>query len=165
MTESIEIVPVRYDNYQQVQSIYGKGIETKNATFQTTVKSWEEWQGSVIPHTGFAAFDGDRMLGWTSLSAVSERCVYSGVAEVSVYVDPDAHRRGIGRILLNYVLRQAETLGIWTVQAGIFPENIASINLHTSCGFRIVGTREKLGKLHGTWRDVVLLERRSLTIL
>jgi phosphinothricin acetyltransferase len=165
MTENIKIVPIEYENYPQVQSIYGKGIETGNATFQTTVKSWEDWQSSVLPSTGFAAFDGNRMLGWTALSSVSDRCVYSGVAEVSVYVDLSAQRKGVGRTLLNHVLRQAEDLGIWTVQAGIFPENSASINLHISCGFKIVGTREKLGKLNGTWRDVVLLERRSLHIL
>lgn len=161
MTFRINIRPFQQQDYPQVQSIYQKGIETGNATFQTTVKDWENWQRSVIPHTGFGAFEGDILMGWVSLSPVSDRCAYKGVAEVSIYIAPEYQGKGIGKQLLKFILTHSEEFGIWTVQAGVFPENISSIRLHISCGFREVGTREKIGKLNGVWRDVTLLEFRS----
>jgi phosphinothricin acetyltransferase len=104
--------------------------------------------------------DGE-VLGWAALTPVSDRCAYSGVAEVSVYVGADARGQGIGRSLLEALIAGSESAGIWTLQAGIFPENVASVQLHLACGFRQVGVRERLGRLHGTWRDVAFLERRS----
>ena len=156
-----DIRPIQQHDYPQVQAIYQKGIETGNATFQTTVKDWDNWIKTVIPDTGYGAFDGDTLMGWLSLSPVSDRCAYKGVAELSIYIAPEYQGKGIGKQLLKFILARSEASGIWTVQAGVFPENIASIRLHTSCGFRVVGTREKIGKLNGVWRDVTLLEYRS----
>lgn len=160
-----QIRQIVQQDYPQVQSIYQKGIETGNATFQTTTKAWQEWQESVIPRTGYAAFDGETVMGWVSLSPVSDRCAYKGVAELSIYIAPEYQGKGIGKQLLQFILKRAEEFGIWTVQSGVFPENTASIRLHTNCGFRVVGTREKIGKLHGIWRDVTLLEYRSSKLL
>ena len=105
--------------------------------------------------------EGAEVVGWAALAPVSGRCTYAGVAEVSVYVAERARGRGVGRALLEALIESSEAAGIWTVQAGIFPENIPSLRLHERCGFRVVGTRERIGRLHGRWRDVVLLERRS----
>ncbi|SNY44118.1 phosphinothricin acetyltransferase [Arsukibacterium tuosuense] len=158
------IRPIQQQDYPQVQSVYQKGIETGNATFQTMVKDWEGWQKSVLPHTGYAAFEGETVMGWVSLSPVSDRCAYKGVAELSIYIAPEYQGKGIGKQLLKFILERAEELGIWTLQAGVFPENIESTRLHTGCGFRVVGTRAKIGKLNGVWRDVTLFERRSSKI-
>lgn len=159
------IRPIQQQDYPQVQSVYQKGIETGNATFQTTVKDWEDWQKSVIPHTGYGAFDGNTVMGWASLSPVSDRCAYKGVAELSIYISPEYQGKGVGTHLLKFLLEHAERLGFWTIQAGVFPENIASTKLHTGCGFRVVGTREKIGKLNGVWRDITLFEYRSGKVL
>jgi len=144
-----------------VARVYAEGISTGNATFETEVPAWKEWDASHLrDHRLVALRDGD-VVGWVALAPVSERCVYAGVAETSVYVAAAAQGRGIGRALLEAVVASSEAAGIWTLQAGIFPENGASLRLHEQAGFRIVGRRERLGKLGDVWRDVVLLERRS----
>ncbi len=148
-------------DWQSVARIYREGIDTQNATFETTVPEWELWNRSHLHVCRLVARIGGSITGWAALSPVSERCVYEGVAEVSVYVAGRQKGKGIGKILLDQLIKQSEEHGIWTLQAGIFPENSASIKLHQSCGFRLVGIREKIGKMNGIWRDVMLLERRS----
>ena len=144
-----------------VRSIYAEGIATGNATFETEVPDWTKWDGGHHKECRFLAKDGQEILGWAALSPVSPRRVYAGVAEVSIYVAGTARGRGVGKALLAALIETSERSGIWTLQAGIFPENVASIRLHKSCGFREVGVRQRLGQLAGTWRDVCLLERRS----
>jgi L-amino acid N-acyltransferase YncA len=160
----MEIEPLAAGDWPAVRAIYEAGIATGNATFETAAPDWPAWDaGHLADHRLVARQDG-RVLGWTALAPVSDRCAYAGVAEDSIYVAGDAQGRGIGRALLRAVLASAERGGIWTVQTGIFPENQASVRLHQACGFRVVGVRERLGQLHGRWRDVVLLERRSPAI-
>ena len=148
-------------DWPAVERIYLKGIATGNATFETESPGWEKWNSAHHPHSRLIAKDGDSVIGWGALSAVSTRRVYAGVAEVSVYVAASAQGKGIGKLLLTELIRQSEQNGIWTLQAGIFPENAASIALHESLGFREFGRRTKIGQLRGQWRDTVLLERRS----
>ncbi|MGD8778704.1 MAG: GNAT family N-acetyltransferase [Ignavibacteria bacterium] len=156
------------NDWNQIKQIYIEGIETDNATFETAEsipKSGEMWFGKKIDNSIFFAEENNEILGWSALSPVSDRCAYRGVAEVSVYVKSSAQGKGLGKLLLNKLIEFAEQNNIWTLQAGIFKENETSIKLHEKCGFRIVGIREKLGQLKGVWRDVVLMERRSTTIL
>jgi L-amino acid N-acyltransferase YncA len=148
-------------DWPAVERIYLEGIATGNATFETESPGWEKWNSAHHPHSRLIAKDGDNIFGWASLSPVSARRVYTGVAEVSVYVAASAQGKGVGKLLLTELIRQSEQNGIWTLQAGIFPENAASVALHRSLGFREVGRRIKIGQLHGQWRDTVLLERRS----
>jgi L-amino acid N-acyltransferase YncA len=143
-----------------VRAIYEQGIAGGNATFELEAPSWDDWDRTHLRGHRLVALHGGEVVGW-ALSRVSERCVYAGVADESVYVADFAKRRGIGRRLLEELIARAERDGIWTIQAGIFPENEASLELHRRCGFRVVGTRERIGKHHGVWRDVVLMERRS----
>jgi len=147
-----------------VLEIYRQGIATGNATFESETPSWEKWTAAHLPHSRIIARNGASVLGWAALSPVSSRCVYAGVAEVSIYIAEEARGLGVGRALLEELIRQSENNGLWTLQAGIFPENEASIRLHKSCGFREVGRRERIGKLGDRWRDTVLLERRSKTV-
>ena len=158
---SFLIDSMRTEDWEEVRGIYLEGIATGNATFETDAPSWEHWDAAHVREPRLVARDDEGLLGWASLSKVSERCVYAGVAEVSVYVAELARGRGVGRKLLETLIERSEAAGIWTLQAGIFPENIASIAIHRRCGFRVVGTRERLGQLAGRWRDVMLLERRS----
>jgi L-amino acid N-acyltransferase YncA len=151
-------------DWVHVRSIYLEGIETGNATFETEAPNWDAWNNSHLDFGRLVARSGQSVLGWAALSRVSSRRVYSGVAEVSVYVAASARAKGIGRMLLIQLIEEAERHGVWTLQAGIFPENASSIAVHKSCGFREVGRRERPGKLNGVWRDVVLLERRSITV-
>jgi len=148
-------------DWPHVAAIYAAGIATRNATFETEVPSYEEWDASHLQEHRYVAVAGDRVVGWVALTAYSDRCCYGGVADLSVYVDPSAQGRGVGRALLEHLIAAADGGDIWTLQAGVFPENEASLALHRSCGFRVVGTRERIGELDGVWRDVVLLERRS----
>jgi L-amino acid N-acyltransferase YncA len=148
-------------DWPAVRAVYEAGIATGNATFETAAPSWEDWDAAHLPAHRLVAAEGGRVLGWAALAPVSDRCAYAGVAEDSIYVAPDAQGRGVGRRLLGALVTGAERAGIWTVQTGIFPENEGSVRLHQSCGFRVVGVRERLGQLHGRWRDVLLLERRS----
>jgi L-amino acid N-acyltransferase YncA len=161
---SFTIDPMRTEDWEEVRRIYVEGIATGNATFETEAPAWATWDAGPRREARLGARDAGWILGWGALSSVSDRCVYGGVAEVSVYVGRDARGRGIGRALLEALARDSEAAGIWTLQAGIFPENENSIAVHKKCGFRIVGLRERLGKLAGAWRDVLLLERRSTTV-
>ena len=138
-----------------------KGLATGNATFETEIPAWEAWDASHLAELRLVAVLDGEVVGWTALSPVSERCVYAGVAEESVYVAAAARGRGVGRALLEELIRRSEEAGIWTIQTGIFPENEASLRLHERVGFRVVGVRERLGQRDGVWRDVVFLERRS----
>ncbi|WP_460305733.1 GNAT family N-acetyltransferase [Actinocorallia aurea] len=145
-----------------VLAIYQAGIDEGDATFETTAPTWEEFDAGRLPAHRLVALAPDgAVLGWAAVSPVSDRCAYSGVVEHSVYVGPKARAQGVGRALLTALLASTESAGIWTVQSGIFPENSASLALHRRAGFRVVGTRERLGRHHGRWRDVLLLEHRS----
>jgi L-amino acid N-acyltransferase YncA len=157
----VSIAPLTAGDWPSVRAIYLEGIATGNATFQQSAPDWPEWDKSHLESCRIVAVNQQEILGWAALSSVSSRCVYAGVAEVSVYVAQYAKRTGIGTLLLNNLITASEAAGIWTLQAGIFPENTASIHLHANAGFKIVGTRERLGSMNGRWRDVVLLERRS----
>lgn len=148
-------------DWPQVRAIYLSGIATGNATFQTEAPLWEDWDRGHLADCRFVAGADGRVLGWIALSAISNRPVYRGVTEVSVYVDTAVAGLGIGKRLMSQLVRASEEKGVWTLQAGIFPENVASLALHRAHGFREVGRREKLGQLDGRWRDVMLLERRS----
>jgi len=148
-------------HWPAVSDIYRQGIETGMATFETEVPDWDSWDESHLEHSRLVARDGEEILGWAALSPVSDRCVYGGVAEVSVYVAAEARGRGIGTKLLEALAHASEENGIWTLQAGIFAENKSSIRIHERCGFRLIGRRERLGQLNGEWKDVMLLERRS----
>lgn len=148
-------------HWPTVREIYLAGIASGNATFETQAPEWDEWDAK---HLGFARLVaiGDREVkGWAALSAVSTRKVYRGVAENSVYVAPAAQGLGLGRLLLQRLIEESEANGIWTLQNSIFPENIASIRLHRSCGFREVGQRERIAQLNGVWRSTIFMERRS----
>jgi L-amino acid N-acyltransferase YncA len=162
----MELQAMRPDDWPAVRAIYEAGIATGNATFETTVPDWPAWDAAHLAGHRLVARDEDgRVVGWSALAPVSDRCAYAGVAEDSIYVAPGAQGHGVGRALLSAVVASAERAGIWTVQTGIFPENQPSVRLHEACGFRVVGVRERLGRLGGRWRDVLLLERRSPVIV
>ena len=164
MSFETAIRAMRADDWPFVRDIYEAGIATGHATFETSAPTWQEWDHShLAQHRLVATVDGE-VAGWAALSPVSDRCVYGGVAENSIYIHPDHRGRGIGRTLLAALIASSESDGIWTVQTGIFPENTASLALHDRVGFRIVGTRRHIGQLNGTWRDTLLLERRSSVV-
>ena len=148
-------------DWPAVAEIYRQGLEAGEASFETEVPAYDRWDRAHLETPRLVARLDDAIVGWAALSPVSDRCVYGGVAEDSVYVATHSARRGIGRRLLTELVMRAEAQGIWTIQAGLFPENHASLALHEACGFRVVGRRERLGKHHGVWRDVLLVERRS----
>lgn len=149
------------NDWPMVAKIYGQGIATGQATFETEIPSWEKWDSSHLKACRFVAEKEGEVVGWAALSSVSSRCVYGGVAEVSVYVSTAHLGQKIGSQLLKQLILTSESEGFWTLQAGIFRENKASIKLHTALGFREIGYREKVGKMNGVWRDTILLERRS----
>ena len=155
---------MRAADWPAVRTIYAEGIATGQATFETTLPEWPEWDQDHLQVPRLVMRSGEELAGWAALNPVSERCVYGGVAEVSIYVGQAYRGQGMGKALLEELIERSEALGIWTLQAGIFPENEASIGLHLANGFRLVGTRERLGQLNGVWRDVTLLERRSAII-
>lgn len=158
----VAIEEMRADDWESVRAIYLEGIATGDATFETDAPTFEVWDASHLRVCRLVARTPQgEVAGWAALSPVSSRCVYGGVAEVSVYVGEKARGRGLGRALLAALVEAAERNNLWTLQAGVLAENEASIRLHETCGFRVVGKRERLGKLKGAWRDVVLLERRS----
>lgn len=148
---------------RQVLDIYQEGLDSGDASFETSPPGWERFSAARLPEHRLVAEDADtgRLVGWAAVSAVSGRCVYSGVVEHSVYVAEAARSRGVGRGLLEALIASTERAGIWTIQSGIFPENGPSLALHDGAGFRVVGTRERIGRHHGRWRDVVMVERRS----
>jgi len=158
------ILPMQPENWPAVREIYREGIATGNATFESELPDWEKWDSNHRQDCRLIARKEEQVLGWAALSPVSGRRVYAGVAEVSVYVAAAARGTGVGKSLLQALIAESELHGIWTLQAGIFRENAASVALHKSCGFREVGVRHRIGKLGETWRDVLLLERRSATI-
>ena len=149
------------EDWPAVATIYEEGIATGEATFATAVPDYGTWDQDHLSHSRLVARSEKQVMGWAALTAVSGRCVYAGVAEVSVYVAAAARGQGVGKALLQALVEASEANGIWTLQAGIFPENEASLAIHRRCGFRVVGRREKLGQMNGRWRDVLLLERRS----
>ena len=159
-----EIDTLTKGDWEQVKLIYLEGIATGNATFETAAPDWETWDRNHLSFGRLVARTGKTIHGWAALSPVSSRCVYAGVGETSIYVAEMARGRGVGGLLLAGLIDESEQKGIWTLQAGIFPENKSSIALHKSCGFREIGRRERLGKLDGIWRDVILLERRSSSV-
>ncbi|MEU9734817.1 N-acetyltransferase family protein [Streptomyces sp. NPDC048002] len=159
------IVPLAPEHAGQVLAIYQAGIDEGNATFETFAPTWEEFDAAKLPGHRFAALDADgTVLGWVAASRVSDRCAYAGVVEHSVYVHRAARGRGIASALLRALVDSTERAGIWTIQSGIFPENTASLTVHQRAGFRVIGTRERIGRHHGVWRDVALVERRSPTV-
>jgi phosphinothricin acetyltransferase len=160
----VTIEPLLAEHWDLVARIYAEGIATGHATFETDVPTWARWDASHLVDQRLVALNGSEVVGWAALSGVSDRCVYGGVAEESVYVAAGQRGRGIGRALLQELILRSEAAGIWTIQTGIFPENEASLRLHEAVGFRRVGVRERLGQLNGVWRDVVFLERRSPNI-
>ena len=148
-------------DWEQVRAIYLEGIRSGHSTFETEAPSWERWDEGHLQIPRLVMRGGEKILGWAALSPVSKRPVYSGVAELTVYVSESARGQGIGRALLEALIEESEQNGIWTLQASIFPENIASVRLHLRCGFREVGRRERIATLNGVWRDTLLFERRS----
>jgi len=148
------------NDWEQVRSIYIEGIRSGNATFETDAPTWEKWDENHLQIARLVMRDEEKVLGWAALSAVSKRAVYRGVVEVTVYVTESARGKGIGRALLEALIAESEKNDIWTLQASIFPENTASIELHLRCGFREVGRRERIAMLNGVWRDTLLFERR-----
>lgn len=152
------------DDWEAVGAVYQDGIATGNATMVTKAPERNEWDGNHLGHCRLVAKSEGEVVGWAALSPVLSECAYSGVAGVSVYVAASARGREIGKALLFALAEESESAGIWTLQARIFPENVASVALHESCGFRVVGVRERIGKLNDVWRDVVLMERRSKVV-
>ena len=159
------IQPLTAAHWPQVRAIYEAGMATGNATFETQAPEWAAWDTAHLTHSRLVATDeAGTVLGWAALSPVSGRCVYGGVAEISIYIAAEARGQGLGRQLLQALIATSEAHGIWTLQAGTFEENTASIGLHTQAGFRIIGYRERIGQHHGVWRNTVQLERRSPTV-
>jgi L-amino acid N-acyltransferase YncA len=157
----MRITPMTSEHAAAVLAVYQAGIDEGNATFETRAPAWEQFSAAKLPAHRYVAVTGQRVRGWVAASPVSDRCVYAGVVEHSVYVHPAARGQGVGRRLLDALIASTEAAGIWTIQSGIFPENTASVALHLRAGFRVVGTRERIGRQHGRWRDVALIERRS----
>ncbi|HYY59532.1 MAG TPA: GNAT family N-acetyltransferase [Pyrinomonadaceae bacterium] len=148
-------------DWEQVRLIYQEGIATGAATFETEAPTWEKWNAAHLLHSRLVAREDGAIKGWAALSPVSGRSVYSGVAETSIYVGKEHRGEGVGSALLEALVSSSERNGVWTLQAGVFPENAASVALHKRCGFRVVGRRERIGKMKTVWRDTLLLERRS----
>jgi L-amino acid N-acyltransferase YncA len=169
VAETIRTAVMTATHADVVLRIYQEGLDGGEASFETQAPRWPQWDEAHLPQHRFVAVDAaGEVTGWVALSPVSERCVYAGVAEVSVYVDKTARGRGVGLALLQQVIASSEAAGIWTLQAGIFPDNAPSVALHERVGFRVVGRRERLGRHDGVgggrWRDVLLLERRSSVV-
>jgi len=159
--QGVAIRAMRSSDWPEVRTIYGEGIATGHATFETCPPEWDDWDAAHSIGLRLVAVVEGRVVGWAAADPVSERCCYGGVVETSVYVGEAQRGMGVGSLLLRCLAVASEADGNWTMQAGIFPENLASISLHEACGFRLVGRRERLGQLHGTWRDVLLFERRT----
>jgi phosphinothricin acetyltransferase len=152
------------DHWVAVVDIYKEGIETGHATFEKKIPEWENWDKSHLIDCRLVAKEGKHIVGWAALSPATDRCVYSGVAELSIYIASAARGKGVGKLLLQELIVESEKTELWTLQAGVFPENIASIKLLKSCGFRKIGYRERIGQMDGVWRDVLLFERRSQVV-
>ena len=161
---ALQVDELTAGDWPAVSAIYAEGIASRNATFETAVPSWDEWERAHMDDYRLVGRVDGEIVGWAALSRVSDRQCYRGVAEDSVYVRNGHHGQGVGRALLSALVSRAEAAGVWTIQAGVFPENLASLKVHVACGFRVVGVRERIGQLDGGWKDVVLLERRSKEI-
>jgi len=161
MIEMLHIEKMTELHWPDVSRIYLQGIETGMATFEKEIPEWTYWDQQHIDTCRLVALDRNKVVGWAALSAVSSRCVYGGVAEVSVYVAAEARGNKIGESLLRQLIDESEAQGYWTLQSGIFPENISSIRLHEKLGFRKIGFRERIGQLNGVWKDNLLMEKRS----
>jgi phosphinothricin acetyltransferase len=161
MDNNVRIEPMRPEHGAAVLAIYQAGIATGNASFETQTPDWPTWDSKHLPDHRFVALENNTVRGWIAASPTSDRCVYTGVVEESIYIEPLARGRGIGVRLMETLIASTEAAGIWTLQSGVFPENEASLKLHTRCGFRVVGVRERIGQHDGRWRDVLFLERRS----
>lgn len=158
----MQIRPMTDDDWEDVRAIYQMGMDTNMATFQTECPPFAQWDSSHLDSCRLVAEASGRVIGWAALSPVSSRCVYAGVAEVSVYVDPTIHGKGIGTALLKQLCIESEKDGLWTLQSGIMQDNSASIRLHEKCGFRVIGYRERIGQdRNGIWRNTVLMEKRN----
>ncbi|HEY8774819.1 MAG TPA: GNAT family N-acetyltransferase [Gaiellaceae bacterium] len=157
----MEIRTMQPSDWPAVRAIYEQGLATRQATFETEAPSWEEWDAGHLAELRLVAERDGEVIGWTALSPTSRRDCYAGVAEESVYIAESAWGQGLGKTLLTELVTRADAAGIWTIQTSIFPENVASIELHKRCGFRVVGTRQRIAQLDGVWRDTVLLERRA----
>lgn len=160
----ITIRPFVKSDFPSVKDIYQQGIDSGEATFQEQAKDYDVWNESLLPSCRLVAESNRQIIGWAALSSASNRCVYSGIAEVSVYVSSNSQGLGVGNSLLEALIKASEEEGIWTLQAGIFPENKASIHIHSKNGFKVLGIREKLGQMNGIWRDIVFMERRSKVV-
>ncbi|MEU4890988.1 N-acetyltransferase family protein [Streptomyces sp. NPDC044780] len=164
-TSAARLIELTAEHADEVLAIYQLGIDEGNATFETTAPTWEAFDAAKLPNHRHVALDASgQVLGWIAATKVSDRSAYAGVVEHSVYVRPGARRQGVGAALLSALIVSTEAAGIWTIQSGIFPENTASLRLHQQAGFRVIGTRERIGRHNGIWRDVVLIERRSPTV-
>lgn len=155
------IEPMLASDWDTVRAIYLEGIATGNATFETIAPEWAEWDAKHLPNCRLVARANGAVIGWTALSPVSARKVYAGVVEESVYIAASVQGQGVGKALLSAVIAESESVGIWMIQTSIFPENVGSLALHKSCGFREVGYRERIGQMNGVWRSTIFLERRS----
>lgn len=160
----MKFIPISKQNYSEVSKIYEDGIDTGLATFETEIPDWNTWNNAHLPFARIALTNEKNILGWAALKSVSKRSVYKGIAEISIYVATNESRKGIGTKLLKSLIEISEAHGIWTLQASIMDENKASIQMHLNCGFRVIGFREKIGKLNGNWLNNTLLERRSKII-
>ena len=160
----IVIEKMKDQDWPAIKSIYEEGIATGDATFEVDAPDWEQWDKSHLRDCRLVAKSGGEIIGWFALSPISDRCVYEGVAEGSLYVKSSARGQGVGKVLLKAAIEESERIGIWTLQSGTFPENTASIAMQKACGFREVGIREKIGCMNGKWRDVILMERRSKSV-
>ena len=159
-----DITPMAAADWPQVRAIYAEGIASGQATFETEPPDWEAWDAGHLPHSRLVARAGGRVVGWAALAPASRRACYAGVAEVSVYVAADRRGRGLGTALLRALVAESERHGVWTLQGATFAENAASLRMQAACGFRVVGRRERVARLHGVWRDTVLTERRSTAV-
>jgi L-amino acid N-acyltransferase YncA len=159
--DDVRIEPMRPEHGPAVLAIYQAGIATGNASFETQTPDWPTWDKQHLPAHRLVALEKDEVRGWIATCYTSDRCVYAGVLEESIYIAPGARGRGIGLRLMDTLIASTEAAGIWTLQSGVFPENEASLRLHNRCGFRVIGVREHIGKHDGWWRDDLLLERRS----
>ncbi len=161
---TLSIRPLVAEDWTAVKNIYELGIATGIATFETTAPDWEHWNKNHLSFGRLVIISENKVVGWAALTAVSNRCIYQGVAEVSIYVHPNHSGKGVGQLLMKKLIFESEKNGIWTLHSSIFSENIGSITLHKKVGFRMIGFREKIGKLKGVWKDNALMERRSQVV-
>jgi len=160
----VKIEPLTENHWPDVKAIYLSGVATGNANFSFTEPEWPGWDKAHVSSCRFVVTEKNKVLGWAALTAINDQCVFAGVAEVSIYIAENARGKGIGKQLLRALIDESEKNNFWTLEARIFPENLASVKIHEENGFRIIGSRERIGKLNGVWRDTLLLERRSVKV-